>query len=149
MLITYCKRCVEQIATVKKEIDEGRDKLKHQTIFHQLLDPDASEGHVVPNVEELTEEMFTILTAGGETTGHAMTVITYYVLSNPDIYQKLVSELKMTFPNKTTNLEYLKLEKLPYLTSVIKEGLRLLWRARTLATKYRDTRCRFQWLLRA
>ncbi|KFY83897.1 hypothetical protein V500_09804 [Pseudogymnoascus sp. VKM F-4518 (FW-2643)] len=123
--LLFRERCVEQIATVKKEIDEGRDKLKHQTIFHQLLDPDASEGHVVPNVEGLTEEMFTILTAGGETTGHAMTVITYYVLSNPDIYEKLVSELKMAFPNKKTNLEYLKLEKLPYLTSVIKEGLRL------------------------
>lgn len=80
---------------------------------------------MVPNVEGLTEEMFTILTAGGETTGHAMTMITYYVLSNPEIYQKLVLELKTAFPNKMTDLEYLTLEKLPYLTSVIKEGLRL------------------------
>ncbi|CZR67799.1 related to cytochrome P450 CYP3/CYP5/CYP6/CYP9 subfamilies [Phialocephala subalpina] len=123
--LLFRKRCVEQIATVKKEIDEGRDKSKHKTIFHQLLDPNASEGHVVPNVEELTEEMFTILTAGGETTGHAMTMITYYVLSNPEIYRKLVSELKTAFPEKQTTFDYLTLEKLPYLSSVIKEGLRL------------------------
>jgi cytochrome P450 len=76
-------------------------------------------------VEELTEEMFTILTAGGETTGHAMTMITYYVLSNPEVYRKLVLELKTAFTDKQTTLEYLTLEKLPYLSSVIKEGLRL------------------------
>jgi cytochrome P450 len=119
------QRCVEQIAAVKKEIDEGRDNSKHRTVFHQLLDPNASEGHVVPNVEELTEEMFTILTAGGETTGNAMTIITYYVLSDPEIYRKLVSELKTAFTEKQTSLEYLRLEKLPYLSGVIKEGLRL------------------------
>ena len=125
MLINILKRCVQQIAAVTKEIDEGRDKSKHRTVFHQLLDPNASEGHVVPNVEGLTEEMFTILTAGGETSGNAMTMITYYVLSDPEIHQKLVSELKAAFPEKKTDLEYLTLEKLPYLTSVIKEGLRL------------------------
>jgi cytochrome P450 len=116
---------VQQIATVKKEIDEGRDKSKHKTIFHQLLDPKASEGYVVPDVEALTEEMFTVLTAGGETTGHALAMTTYYVLSKADIRQKLVSELKSAFPNKKADLEYLTLEKLPYLSCVIKEGLRL------------------------
>lgn len=116
---------MQQIATVKKEIGQGRDKSKHKTIFHQLLDPNASEGHVVPDVEALTEEMFTVLTAGGETTGHALAMTTYYVLSNPEIHQKLVSELKTAFPNKKAGLEYLTLEKLPYLACVIKEGLRL------------------------
>jgi len=110
---------------VKKQIDEGRDKSKHKTIFHQLLDPNAAEGHVVPNVEDLTDEMFTILTAAAETTGHTMTMTTYYVLSNPIIHQTLVAELKTAFPDKKTNLDYLTLEKLPYLTAVIKEGLRL------------------------
>jgi cytochrome P450 len=110
---------------VKKQIDEGRDKSKHKTIFHQLLDPNAAEGHVVPNVEDLTDEMFTILTAAAETTGHTMTITTYYVLSNPIIHQTLVAELKTAFPDKKTNLDYLTLEKLPYLTAVIKEGLRL------------------------
>jgi cytochrome P450 len=69
--------------------------------------------------------MFTILTAGGETTGNAMTIITYYVLSNLEVYQRLVLELKTAFTNKEIPLDYLTLEKLPYLSSVIKEGLRL------------------------
>ena len=69
--------------------------------------------------------MFTILTAAAETTGHAMAVATYHVLTNPKIYQILVVELEAAFPDKKTNLDYQTLEKLPYLTSVIKEGLRL------------------------
>jgi cytochrome P450 len=68
---------------------------------------------VLPNVEDLTDEMFTILTAAAETTGHTMTMTTYYALSNPVIYRTLVSELKVAFPDKKTNLDYLALEKLP------------------------------------
>jgi cytochrome P450 len=41
------------------------------------------------------------------------------------VHKKLVSELKTAFPNKTHDLEYLTLEKLPYLACVIKEGLSL------------------------
>jgi hypothetical protein len=61
---------------VKKSIDEGRDKSKHKTIFHQLLDPNATEGQVVPGIEDLTDEAFTILTAAADTTGHAMAILT-------------------------------------------------------------------------
>jgi cytochrome P450 len=89
------------------------------------LDPNATAGHVVPNIQDLTDEMFTILTAAAETTGHAMTMITYYVLSSPEIHRTLFLELKTAFPNEKVNLDYQTLEKLPYLTAVIKEGLRL------------------------
>jgi cytochrome P450 len=76
-------------------------------------------------MDDLTDEMFAILTAAAETTGHAMTVITYYVLANTTIHQRLVKELKAAFPDRKTNLDFRTLEKLPYLTAVIKEGLRL------------------------
>ena len=112
---------------MKKSIDEGSDKSQRKTIFHQLLNANAAEGHVVPNVEDLTDEAFTILTAAADTSGHAMAIITYYVVSNPDVYRTLTAELKNAFPDDTTNLEYLELEKLPYLTAVIKEGLRLAY----------------------
>ena len=113
------------MATIKKNIDEGRDQAKRKTIFHQLLSPNATEGHVVRNVEDLTDEAFTILSAAADTTGHAMTITTYYIVSNPDVYRKLTAELKSAFPDPTAQLNYLTLEKLPYLTAVIKEGLRL------------------------
>jgi len=110
---------------VKKSIDERRDKSKHKTIFRQLLDPNATEGHVVPGIEDLTDEAFTILTAAADTTGHAMAILAFYAVSNPVIYRTLAGELKTAFPDRVENLDYATLEKLPYLTAVIKEGLRL------------------------
>jgi hypothetical protein len=68
--------------------------------------------------------MFAILTAAADTSGHAMSIITFFVVSNPDIYRTLTAELKAALPGRTANLDYLTLEKLPYLTAVIKEGLR-------------------------
>jgi cytochrome P450 len=110
---------------VKQQIDQGQYKSARKTIFHQLLDSAATEGHVVPDVEDLTDEAFTILTAAADTTGNAMTMTSYYVISNPKIYSTLTAELERAFPGSTTNLDYATLQKLPYLTAVIKEGLRL------------------------
>jgi len=46
-----------------------------------------------------------------------MTVAAYNVVINPAIYEKLTVELKAAFPNPDEKLEYLKLEKLPYLVT--------------------------------
>jgi cytochrome P450 len=51
--------------------------------------------------------------------------ITYFVVSNPEIYRTLTAEFKAAFPDRTDHLDYMCLDKLPYLTAVIKEGLRL------------------------
>jgi cytochrome P450 len=67
--------------------------------------------------------MTTILTAAADTSGHAMALITYHVVSNPDLYAALTTELKFAFPDHTDDLDYLTLEKLPYLTTVGKEWL--------------------------
>jgi cytochrome P450 len=132
MLILH-QRCVKEITAVKTSIASGRDISTRKTIFHQLLDPAATPGHVVPSVEDLTDEAFTTLTAAADTTGHAMAILTYYVVSSPSIYRTLTTELKTAFPShdhnyeqvKNLNYRYTTLEKLPYLTGVIKEGLRL------------------------
>jgi len=70
-----------------------------------------------------------------------MTVAAYNVVTNPEIHRTLTAELKTAFPNADEKLDFLTLEKLPYLvrsiiqiscslytdikqTGVIKEGLR-------------------------
>jgi cytochrome P450 len=55
-----------------------------------------------------------------------MAILTYNVVLNPSIYRSLTLELKTAFPSHDNDhLDYATLEKLPYLTAVIKEALRL------------------------
>jgi len=46
-------------------------------------------------------------------------------VTHPDIYQKLRKELLGAFPDPDQPIPFTELEKLPYLTGVVKEGLRL------------------------
>lgn len=51
-----------------------------------------------------------------------LTVITFYLLSQPDTLKMLSDELRRA---DASNLPWFSLEKLPYLSAVISEGLRL------------------------
>lgn len=104
----------QKIAKVKARIDAG-EKSTRPTIFKQLLDPNATEGHVVPDVGQLTDDAFIIIAAATDTTGNAMAIATYNALSNPSIYGKLKDELKAAFPDENSKLDFVTLEKLPYL----------------------------------
>ncbi|KAF9886623.1 hypothetical protein FE257_011263 [Aspergillus nanangensis] len=113
-----------QILRVKDSVDRG-EKVSRTTIFHQLLSPDAAEGYVVPTVEELKDEAYILVAAAADTTGNALTIATYNAVTNPKIYQRLTAELKEAFPNPDMQMGFVALEKLPYLTGVVKEALRL------------------------
>lgn len=91
------------------------DPEARMTIFHHLLTPNVTEGHVVPEVDQLKDEAYSILAAAADTTGNAMTIGAYHVISNPAIYQKLTAELTEAFPDNTVQLDFLTLERLPYL----------------------------------
>jgi hypothetical protein len=47
-----------------------------------------------------------------------MTVAAYHVVRNPDIHKKLNAELKPNFPDPNAKLDFVSLERLPYLVSV-------------------------------
>jgi cytochrome P450 len=66
-----------------------------------------------------------IATAGSETTAWAITITSYHLVRNPDVLMKLGRELNTIMPNSTDIPTWSALEKLPYLTAVIKEGLRM------------------------
>lgn len=89
------------------------------TIFERLLTPGIVTGYTVPTPEDLSDEAYTILGAAADTTGGALMVATYNTIRNPDIYQKLVAELREAFPDPNTELDFPSLEKLPYLVSFV------------------------------
>jgi cytochrome P450 len=73
---------------------------------------------VVPTVDDLKDEAYSMLAAAADTTGNAMTVAAYKVVSNPEIYAKVREELEAAFPDPNATLDFVKLEQLPYLASI-------------------------------
>ncbi|MBD2495838.1 cytochrome P450 [Nostoc sp. FACHB-280] len=70
---------------------------------------------------ELRDELMTLLVAGHETTASALTWALYWIHRQPQIRQKLLSELD-SFGN---NADLEEITRLPYLTAVCQETLRI------------------------
>jgi len=119
------EEALQQLEDVQGRLKAGKLPTDRPTIFSELLDPEKQSGYPVPPLEELKDEAYGTLIGAAETTGNAMTVACYKVLCNSGIYKTLRKELLDAFPDPNARLEYRKLEKLPYLTGVIKEGIRL------------------------
>ena len=65
------------------------------------------------------------ITAGFETVANTLETVFYHVLSDRAVTKRLQDELKKTSPNASHIPDWSELEKLPYLTAVISEALRL------------------------
>ena len=74
---------------------------------------------MIPTVENLKDEAFSILAAAADTTGNGMTVAAYNVVNDPAIYKRLTKELDAEFPDADARLDFVSLEKLPYLVSFL------------------------------
>jgi cytochrome P450 len=75
-------------------------------------------------LDRLWQDGQTVIGAGTETTAWTLSVIIYHVVTNQAIHERLQAELEEVFDGfrkPTCN----QLEKLPYLSAVISEGLRL------------------------
>lgn len=93
-----------------------------RTIFHRLLQSELPESE--KSSARLAEEAQNLLAAGTDSTANTLSAITYHLLSNPHILQKLQSELQDAIPEGSLPV-FSKIESLPYLSAVIQEGLRL------------------------
>lgn len=95
-------------------MEAGRKSEARKTIFHELLTADPNIGYVVPPLDHLKIETFVVLGASSDTTGNAMKVATYEVVSGPEMYRRLTAELKEAFPNANARMSFTDLEKLQY-----------------------------------
>ena len=95
----------------------------HPTVIWEL-----SKSNALPPSEKtfkrLAVEANGLVAAGFETTGATLTLMTYLVLSHPQVHQKLLEELEEAIPDPSKIPGALVLEKLPYLFAVVKESLR-------------------------
>ncbi|EXJ84137.1 hypothetical protein A1O3_04804 [Capronia epimyces CBS 606.96] len=115
------------------DADPGR-----QTMFHTLRDSDlpASE----KSLQRLCDEAEIILGAGSETTAATLSRIWFYLLQSPSIPEKLRAELRTIISSPESAVPKLSaIERLPYLSAIISEGLRLSYSVTTRTPRIAPT----------
>jgi cytochrome P450 len=92
------------------------------TVFDDFLDSSLPQSEKEKG--PLTQQAVAIWSGGWDTVGFALTMGTYQLLQNPDIMERLYNELKEAWrdPNEAPDIAIL--DKLPYLTAVLKETFR-------------------------
>jgi len=104
-------------------MNEGYKTVKHPTIFHELLNSDLPPGEKTD--ARLGDEAQLIVAAGLITTSWALTVASFHITNDVDIFHKLRKELEAAIPDLAVPLEWVKLEQLPYLNGCVHEAVRL------------------------
>jgi cytochrome P450 len=96
------------------------DHKAKDTIFEQILSAGLPPQELT--VTRLSAESTILVGAGSETTANALDVLTFHLLDQPQILQKLRAELRSAHVSYNSTLP--QLESLPYLVAIMKEGLR-------------------------
>ncbi|KAL3464472.1 cytochrome P450 [Aspergillus heterothallicus] len=75
--------------------------------------------------ERLMNEGFALIIGGTETTARTLAVGAWHIYDRADIREKLRAELKTVMPLPETRPRWNQLERLPYLSGIVNESLRL------------------------
>ncbi|KAE8321063.1 cytochrome P450 [Aspergillus sergii] len=98
-------------------------RLANLVIDSKRSDSISTSDRAKKTADRLSQEVFTVMAAGGETTARNLATITFHLLNNPEKLGKLREELNRLDPDGTASIvEY---EAMPYLTSIMLEGLRI------------------------
>ncbi|KAI4601987.1 hypothetical protein KJ359_010853 [Pestalotiopsis sp. 9143b] len=95
---------------------QARNSMIHEMVHSALPSSEKTFDHIF-------EEVATVTSAGFETTANVLRLVLFHIYANDDILRRLRKELSSLQPSETTTLK--QFEQLPYLTAIIKEGLRL------------------------
>ena len=107
---------------LQAEIDERRanPELLGNDVLSLLMSARDEQGEGLNNIE-LKDQMMTLLVAGHETTATALSWALYWVHKLPEVKQKLLAELD----SLDSDADLLTISRLPYLTAVCNETLRI------------------------
>ncbi|KAJ5923338.1 cytochrome P450 [Penicillium verhagenii] len=111
-------------AIQEHQAGELQDKQKQKAIYPEMLAND----RVPPSEKEikrLEDDAIFFLLAASDAPSQALAITVFHILDNPEVLQKLKDELYHSFPDDDIIPSLDELEPLPYLSAVLKEGLRL------------------------
>lgn len=137
----------EVASIVNKPHDDG--KKEKESIFSELRDT-AALPPSEKSLERLSDEGQILVAAGAETTAKTLAHTTFHLVNTPGALQKLRDELKTVMKTSTDLPTWTELEKLPYLTGVIMEGLRLTFGLSTRSPRLPQQPLRYrEWIIPA
>ncbi|KAI7715746.1 hypothetical protein KC353_g5858, partial [Hortaea werneckii] len=118
------KDFVATIDDIRQRAKSPEQQNPKRTMFHALLGSELPE--YAKTTVRLEHEAQTVIGGGIVTTAWALTQSVFYILNDPAVYEKLLDELHQAIPDVTAPdaFAYEKLERLPYLSGCIKEGIR-------------------------
>jgi cytochrome P450 len=104
--------------TIRRLEDSGRD---HKDFMYQIL---TNESKNTLSQTQIVLNMALFISAGTDTTATALTGWTYFVCTHPDVYKRLVKEIRGAIARADeVNWEHVK--ALKYLEATVHEALRL------------------------
>lgn len=105
-------------------VQQRRDnpKATNDLLNAMLNGKDPKTGNMLP-AESIIDNMITFLVAGHETTSGMLSYCFYLLLKNPDAYRKAQEEVDRVVGKDS--IQYEHLNKLPYITAVLRETARL------------------------
>lgn len=95
------------------EDGDGDGNGRHRSIFHELRDSGLPEKE--KTIDRLCDEGTILTGAGTETTAMALTKITFYLLKDRNLVERLRDELRTIMPTSRSEVTVTQLEQLPYL----------------------------------
>ncbi|KAL4903792.1 hypothetical protein BDW74DRAFT_179380 [Aspergillus multicolor] len=103
----------------------GQPSGKHQTFYDLVINSKWDTGQPGPDPDILVNDSLNYIIAGMDTTSYTLAYATYHILSSKDVRDKLDQELDEAAPFIRTSMDLRKIERLPYVTAIIKEALRI------------------------
>ncbi|WP_036478350.1 cytochrome P450 [Myxosarcina sp. GI1] len=118
--VVRCKREIYNL--LQAEIDQRRNnpEAMGQDVLSLMMSARDEAGQGLSDIE-LKDQMMTLLVAGHETTATALAWALYWIHKQPEVKQKLLAELDSV----DDNIDPLAISRLPYLTAVCNETLRI------------------------
>ncbi|KAF1948662.1 putative cytochrome P450 [Byssothecium circinans] len=113
---------VQSTADLKEH--ELKSTKRYRTIFEEIRnDPDLPPQE--KTTDRLTDEATILVIAASETPAKSLSLIIFHLLRNPEVLAKARQELSALSLPTDEMFSLPQLEPLPYLSAIIKEGLRL------------------------
>jgi cytochrome P450 len=104
--------------TVRRLADPDRD---HTDFIYHILNNESKKSL---SQTEIILNMALFISAGTDTTATALTGWTYFLCTHPNVYTRLVTEVREAFET-ITDIKWERVRELQYLTATLNEALRL------------------------